>query len=306
MMKKIFAKEIIDYLKSQEIRVEVKGNEEAWIDGCSSLNMLTEKKISWVKYWTEEAAKKLEGKKENIIVGRFLDAAEPKDGNCHILCEEPKMCFFMILNNFFVEESTRKVSETAAVRTTKIGGGCSIGEFSVLGEEVIIGNNVTIGNHVILQGKVTVGNYCVIESGTVIGKSGFGFYQNQAGHLERVPHLGGVIIGDYVEIGANTCIDCGTMDDTIIGDYCKIDNLCNIGHNVRLGQDVTVIQGTEICGSCVIGDGCYLSPGTVIKNQTHIGENCFIGMQTVVIKDVAPDSSVFGVPARPFKRSYVV
>lgn len=305
-MRRIYIKEIIEFLSLKKIKFEIKGNQTMWIDSYSALNSLLDRKISWIKYWTEDSIKKLEGKKGIVIIGRFLDAIEPEEENCFILCEDPKMCFFEILNEFFYEKNDKVISKTSIIHTNNIGKECSIGEFSVLGEEVTLGNNVIVGNHVILQGKVTVGNSCIIDSGTVIGKSGFGFYHDQRGHMKRVPHLGGVTIGDFVEIGANTCIDCGTMDDTIIGNYCKIDNLCHIGHNVHLGHDVIVVTGSAICGSCIIGDGSYISPGVVIKNQTHIGEGSFIGMQTAVIKDMKSESSVFGVPGKPFKREYMV
>ena len=305
-MRRVYIKDIIEFLALQKMEFGVKGNQTMWIDGYSALNSLLDRKISWIKYWTKDGIKKLEGKKATVIIGRFTDAIEPEGENCFILCENPKMCFFEILNEFFYKKRDEGISKTAVIQTNNIGKECSIGEFSVLGEEVTLGNNVKIGNHVTLQGKVTIGNYSVIESGVIIGKPGFGFYHDQEGHMKRVPHLGGVTIGDFVEIGANTCVDSGTMDDTIIGDYCKIDNLCHIGHNVQLGHDVMVVTGSAICGSCIIGDGSYISPGAVIKNQTCVGEKSFIGMQTAVIKNMKSDSSVFGVPGKPFKREYMV
>ncbi len=305
-MRKILVREVVSYLKSEKIEIKAEGNREIWFDSYSSLDSLTDRKITWVKYWAGDTIKKLEGKKETVIIGRFEDAPEPVNGSCHILCEDPKMCYFKVLRHFFMEKKDAVIAETAIIKTMRIGSGCSVGEYSILGNDVVLGNDVTIGSHVILQGKVEVGSHCLIASGTIIGKAGFGYYRNQEGHMEQVPHLGGVTIGDYVEIGANTCIDCGTLDNTVIGSYCKIDNLCHIGHNVRLSQDVMVVAGSVICGSCVIGKGSYISPGAVIKNQTYVGEGSFVGMQTAVIRDMKPQSSVFGVPGKPFKREYTV
>lgn len=305
-MKEITVKDIIEFLKSVKIEFQVKGNNSVCVDNFSSLNSLTNNKVTWVKYWTEDNIKKIEHKKDCVIIGRYEDAVEPEKENCFILCEDPKMCFFEILGRFFIENKKEGIAETAVVRTKKIGQNCSIGDYSVLGEQVSLGDNVKIGNHVTLQGKVTIGDNTVIESGTVIGKAGYGFYHNQAGHMKRVPHLGGVVIGKFVEIGANTCIDCGTMDDTIIGDYSKIDNECNIGHNVNIGKDVMVVAGCAICGSVQIGDGSYIAPNSSIKNQVCVGEKSFVGMQTAVLKELKPESSVFGVPSRPFERTYQI
>lgn len=305
-MNNIFVKDITEFLISQKIEFQLKGNETVWVDDFSSLDSLTDRKVSWVKSWTEDSIKKLEKKKETIIIGCLTDAIEPGEKNCFILCEDPKMCFFEVLNRFFVKKDKSEIAKTAVIHTCNIGKNCSIGEYSVIDDRVVLGDNVKIGNHVILQGKVIIGDNSVIESGTVIGKNGFGFYHDSAGHMKRVPHLGGVIIGKYVEIGTYTCIDCGTMNDTIIGDYSKIDNLCHIAHNVNIGKDVMVIAGCIICGSCKIEDGCYIAPNASVKNQIKIGSNAFVGMQTLVLKDVNDGESVRGVPGETYDRKYKI
>ena len=112
-----------------------------------------------------------------------------------------------------------------------------------------------------------------------------------------VRHFGGVSIGDEVMIGANTCIARGTIDDTSIGNGSKIDTLCHIAHNVTIGKNVTLIAGSIIYGSVTLGDNSYIATG-IVKNQHKIEKNAFVGMGSVVVKDVPDGATVYGVPAR--------
>lgn len=159
-----------------------------------------------------------------------------------------------------------------------------------------------IGNHVQMEGSVTIGDNCVISSEVVIGSTGFGYYRDLNGNNAVVPHIGGVRIGNNVDIGANTCIDRGTIDNTEIGDYTKIDNLCHIGHNVKIGKNVFVIALSMIGGSAVLEDEVYVAPGAKIMNQIHVGNNAFVGMGTVVIKDVEKNDVVVGNPAKVIRK----
>lgn len=168
---------------------------------------------------------------------------------------------------------------------------------------MFIGDNVVIKNNVSIEGKVIIGNNTIIHSGVVIGTDGFGYYQNEEGKNIKVPHYGGVVIGEYVEIGANTCIDRGTLDDTVIGNYVKIDNLCHIGHNCVIEDNSSIVALSMLGGSAEISKNSYIAPGVMIKNQLKIGENSLIGMGAVVTKDVEKNKVVAGVPAKVIREN---
>ena len=112
-----------------------------------------------------------------------------------------------------------------------------------------------------------------------------------------MPHFGSVVIGDNVDIGANTTIERGTIDDTVIENGVKIDDLCQISHNVHIGENTNIITNTSIYGSVNIGKNCYIAT-SIIRNQLKIGDNVTIGMGSVVVKDIQDGSLVFGNPAK--------
>lgn len=136
-----------------------------------------------------------------------------------------------------------------------------------------------------------------IGEGTIIGSSGFGFVKDTDGKWIEMPHVGNVIIGKNVRIGANCCVDRGTIEDTVIGDGTKIDNLVHIAHNCKIGKNVIICAGVTFCGSVTVEDDVWLAPGTVIKEGVTIGKGARTGLGAVVIKDVPPGKLVYGVPA---------
>lgn len=302
----ISVKEIEAYLNELKMEYRVLGSRSVQVDGFKPFDCAEEGKLTWVKNWSGEIKEELNHRRALIVVGKE-DTGELSGDHCYFLCSDPKMCFFEILGKFYPEGNTALgISGQSVVKTDCFGKGISVGEFSCIGENVIIGDNVAIGSHVTISGRVKIGNNVVISDGSVLGKAGYGYYLAMDGHRKKVPHYGGLIIGDYVEIGANTCIDCGTMGDTVIGDYTKIDNLCHIGHNAQIGKDVMIVAGSILCGSCVIGDGAYIAPGAVVKNQVTVGKNAFVGLQTAATRDVGEDISIFGVPGQEFQRKYKI
>ena len=148
-----------------------------------------------------------------------------------------------------------------------------------------------------LYDDVAIGSNCVIKEGAVIGGTGFGFEVDDEGNHFRFPQLGGVIIGNNVEIGANTCIDRGALSSTVIGDFTKIDNQCHIAHNNKIGRNCIITSGTQIAGSNVIGDNIWFGPNSTIKEWCDIESDSFVGIGSVVIRKVKTGARVFGVPA---------
>ena len=138
----------------------------------------------------------------------------------------------------------------------------------------------------VIGGKdITIGAY------SVIGKEGFGF-DPESKFSQRWPHVGNVILGNYVEIGANTCIDRGTLDSTIVGENTKIDNLVHVGHSAKIGKGCVIVAGSVIGGSSVLGDGVFVGMGVRIRDHVTIGDNAFLCMGAIVTKDVPAGAKV--------------
>lgn len=156
----------------------------------------------------------------------------------------------------------------------------------------------------IIKNCVRVGTGARIKDYAVIGSEGFGFEIDEHGHPVRIPHIGGVQIGDDVEIGACTVIARGTIDDTIIGDHVKIDDRCFVAHNVRIGNDSLVIAGAEISGSVHVGKSCWIGPNACIREGLKIGDRSLVGIGAVVVKDVPENVIVAGNPARIMRQRY--
>lgn len=157
-----------------------------------------------------------------------------------------------------------------------------------------------------VEPKIITGKNVYIHPTAVIGSDGFGYERNEKGELEKFPHIGGVVIGDNVDIRAHACIDRGTINDTVIGEGTKINNLAHVGHNVTIGKHCLIGVQSVIAGSAIVGDYVYIAPGALIRNKIKIGDRAFIGLGTVVTKDVPSNTVVVGNPAREineFKKS---
>jgi len=179
----------------------------------------------------------------------------------------------------------------------EIGARCRIGPNAVIGEGVVLGDECTIGANASLSHTI-VGRRVVIYPGARIGQDGFGFAMGPQGHL-KVPQLGRVVIGDGVEVGANTTIDRGAGPDTVIGDGCMIDNLVQIGHNVHLGRGCVIVAQGGISGSTRLGDFVAAGGQAGITGHLKIGSGARIAAQSGVMRDVAPGETVGGSPAVP-------
>lgn len=176
-----------------------------------------------------------------------------------------------------------------------IGPGCFVGKNSVLGARTKLWANVSIYHN------VKIGSDCLIQSGTVVGADGFG-YANERGEWIKIPQLGGVTIGNRVEIGANTCIDRGAIDDTKIADNVIIDNLCQIAHNVEIGYGTAIAGCTTIAGSVRIGKYCIIGGASVFNGHIEICDQVTItGMAMVMRSIMEPGLYSSGIPAQTNK-----
>ena len=199
-------------------------------------------------------------------------------------------------------------------RDVYIGDGAFIGENAVIGDDVricpqvFVGDNVHVGEGTVLHAGVkiyeecVIGNECILHAGCVIGADGFGFMPNEKGSYEKIPQLGNVVIGDNVEIGANTCIDRSTVGSTVIENGVKIDNLVQIAHNCFIGENTVIAANCGIAGSVKIGKNCIFAGQVGVKDHVVIGNQVIAGSQCGIHKNIADKQTVLGSPAMEGKK----
>ncbi|HEY8521778.1 MAG TPA: UDP-3-O-(3-hydroxymyristoyl)glucosamine N-acyltransferase [Gammaproteobacteria bacterium] len=167
----------------------------------------------------------------------------------------------------------------------RLGERVVIGPGSVVGEDVEIGPDTRLVSRVTVYDRVRVGARCLLHAGAVIGADGFGFALDR-GEWVKIPQVGSVVIGDDVEIGANTCIDRGTIDDTRIGNGVKIDNLVQIGHNVQVGDHTIMASMVGIAGSTRIGRRCMIAGGAGVINHLEICDDVVLTVRSLVLRSI--------------------
>lgn len=293
-------KDILDWLDEQGVAYDFIGNSNEKIHGFSSLSNYKLGTLTWIK--KEDGYNEVGRPKE--IAGAVVQRGVKVDFKNAIMTECSKESFFSILHNFWgiSSELGNRGEGTVIVGNTEIDSTVTIGcNCSIVGEIKIAAGTI-IENNVVIQGKVIVGKNCIIHSGTVIGCDGYGYYFEEDGTIGKVEHFGGVEIADQVEIGANVCIDRGTIDNTFIGFNSKIDNLVHIAHNAQIGKNVCIVASATICGSARLMDGSYIAPGGIVKNQITIGNNGFVGLGAVATKNVEDEIIVAGVPAKTIRK----
>ena len=197
-----------------------------------------------------------------------------------------------------------------------IGEGSKVGATCYIGKDVVIGKGVILYPNVTILDETTIGDYTTVWSGTVIrersvigshcifhinvsiGADGFGYRPSDDGRgLVKIPHIGNVIIGNAVEIGANSCVDRGKFSSTILGDGCKIDNLVQIAHNCILGRSCIMAGSSGLAGSVTLGDGVIIGGSASIKDHTTIHSGATVGAGSGVMNDVQAGKTVLGYPA---------
>ena len=205
---------------------------------------------------------------------------------------------------------TAVIDSTAIIGNgTRIGAGCYVGPKVVLAENITIYPNVTIldectigKNTIIWSGAVVrerchIGNDCILHPNCTIGADGFGFRPDPEKGLVKIPQIGNVILGNNVEIGANTCVDRGKFSSTILGDGCKIDNLIQIGHNSKLGRFCIMAGQSGLAGSVTLGNGVLIGGSASITDHVTISDGAIIGGGSGVTKDVPAGKTLLGYPA---------
>ena len=195
-----------------------------------------------------------------------------------------------------------------------IGKDCTIGDCTVIHDNVTIGAGTKIGSHCIIYPGVhifpgmVIGDRVILHAGCIIGDDGFGNAPQPDGSWRKIEHVGNVVIGNDVEIGSNTTVDRAPMESTIIADGARIDNLCQIAHNVVVGKNTVMAAQTGIAGSTKIGEGCILAGQVGVVGHITLADHTTVGAQSGVIGSIRkPGETVFGTPAiqhRTFLKAY--
>ncbi len=263
----------------------------------------------YVKLWKSSAA-------SAAIVSEKITIT-PSEGKALIKVENADLAMAMLLEAFQPEPPVfnEDIHPTAVIdASVTLGKGCKVGANSYIGKNVVLGDEVIIYPNVsvfddsiigdqtviwsgtVIRERSEIGKHCIFHNNVSIGADGFG-YRPSAQGLTKIPHIGNVIIGNYVEVGANSCIDRGKFSATVLGDGCKIDNLVQIGHNSILGKFCIMAGNSGLAGSVTLGDGVVIGGSASIKDHTTIHSGATVGAGSGVIADVAAGKTVVGYPA---------
>ncbi|HEV2804621.1 MAG TPA: UDP-3-O-(3-hydroxymyristoyl)glucosamine N-acyltransferase [Chthoniobacterales bacterium] len=250
-----------------------------------------------------------------ILVPTKLDGCDSR----WIRVDDPYFAFAKIMGRWFSNRPRPKgISAKAIVAdSAKLGENVALGHFAVIGENVVIGSNVTIFQNVSIEADsvigddciiypnvviydgTRIGHRCIIHSGVVIGSDGYGFATHGGKH-HKIPQIGIVRIEDDVEIGAGTTIDRAALGETVIGEGTKIDNLVQIGHNVKVGKHCLLVSQVGIAGSTELGDYVAVAGQSGFSGHLKIGNRVQVAAKSAVLEDVPDDTKVMGSPAVPF------
>lgn len=317
---------------AKKFGLELRGDENAPVCGIAPIADAKPGQLAFYSTEQNSAAFKilpidtLKNTRATVILVQPENADVAPRGATLLITDSPRGNIVKILGEIYREKPRFGIDRNAVVergvffrkrRTVYVGQFATIERGAVIEPDVkiypgaYIGRGVTLGRGTIVQTgahieNATIGAECVINAGAVIGKDGFG-YTRQNGHNVFIPHVGRVVLGDRVSVGANTCIDRGAMTDTRVGDGTKIDNLCQIAHGVVIGCECFLASGVGLAGGVVVGDRALLAGHVGIANGVHIGNDAEVGANSGVFRNVPDGARHMGYPAGPgteFMRHY--
>jgi UDP-3-O-[3-hydroxymyristoyl] glucosamine N-acyltransferase len=257
-----------------------------------------------------------------LVSPELADTPGAPDGGARIVVAKPQEALLMLLPRFHrpavsvpgvhptavLGRGVRYGADVAIGPYAIIGAGARLGDRAVIGPHCVVGDGVEVGPDVHLYPNVTLysgtrlGARVTVHAGARIGSDGFGYVQRDGEHL-KIPHVGRCLIEDDVEIGANTTIDRGSIDDTVVGAGTKIDNLVQIAHNVRIGKVCLIMAQVGIAGSVHVEDGAMLLGQVGVSGHRTIGKGARLAAQAGVFGDIPAGETWSGYPARPHKEA---
>lgn len=293
--------ELIEFLKEKQLligKVEIKKDKE--INRFASLLHPSADALCWSQKMLPAGAIP----NSAVLLCQPEQESNPNLDTVMIHVQDPRRVFGTIAYHFNLRNKKTGISDKAQIsKTAVIGKDVYIGPYTVIEDDCRIGDGTIIDSNVTIYHDVTIGRNCHIWAGAVIGADGHGYFLDDDNLWQHVVHMGNVVIGDNVEIKANSCVDRGVLDDTTIGDNTKIDNLVQVAHNVVIGRNCFIASGSIVAGSSVLEDNCWLSPGAVVRNGVSIAEHNQIGMNAVVYRTIKQTDTVYaGNPAVAVKK----
>ncbi len=302
-----------------KLGARIAGCAESIITGVSGIESATMQQITFA---TEEKSRPLLYKSEAaaVIVNQFVEDLHIPQiivPNVHksLICTlklftppiSPKKGYIdpsaKMGNNVSLGRNITLEAYVVIEENCKIGDNTIIAAGSKIGRNTIIGANCRIDTNVSIYHDCHIGNQVILQAGVVIGSCGFGYYYYDDSH-NLIPHIGTVVIEDFVEIGANTCVDRAKFDATRIGAGTKIDNLVQIGHNSIIGRCCLIAAMTGISGSCKIGDGVVMGGQVGVSDHVTIGNKSMIAAQSGIMKDIPPGKKFLGTPAKEIRKAF--
>ena len=301
---------------AEKVHGRVEGNPEIEISGVAGLEDAREGDISFLanpKYLKRIASTRAAA----VIIGN-KNGNVPSEMN-YLVVENPYYSFLQTVELFHPQKRPfeEDVHPLAFVDPSAVlGAGVYVGPFVYIGAESRVGDNVilearsyvgtgsSIGESTHLMpgatvlDRVQIGSRCLLQSGCVLGSDGFGFVCDSKGRQNKIPQVSGLVIGDDVEIGANTAIDRGTLAPTKIGNGVKFDNLVHVAHNVEIGDNSLIVAQVGISGSTKVGSSVIIAGQAGISGHIKIGSGVMVGAQAGVTKSLPENSKVSGYPAR--------
>nr|CRI42415.1 UDP-3-O-acylglucosamine N-acyltransferase [Chlamydia pneumoniae] len=307
------------------LQVEVQGNIETPISGVEDISQAQPHHIAFLD--NEKYSSFLKNTKAGAIIlsrSQAMQHAHLKK-NFLITNESPSLTFQKCIE-LFIEPVTSGfpgIHPTAVIHPTArieknvtiepyvvisqhahIGSDTYIGAGSVIGAHSVLGANCLIHPKVVIRERVLIGNRVVVQPGAVLGSCGFGYITNAFGHHKPLKHLGYVIVGDDVEIGANTTIDRGRFKNTVIHEGTKIDNQVQVAHHVEIGKHSIIVAQAGIAGSTKIGEHVIIGGQTGITGHISIADHVIMIAQTGVTKSITSPGIYGGAPARPYQETH--
>mgnify|MGYP001571713602 CR=1 FL=1 len=309
--------------KFRDLIVDVVGNADETVAGIGSLHQSQPSDILFIFKAARLSDASTAQAKTIVVPMSCKDKLPISNKKTFLLSPNPEMAMALIMKEFFAPKlmgsCNGSISERAQISSTaKISKNVSIGPFSFIGENVEIGegaqisancvieNNAKIGARtqlypfVFLGANCVIGRDCLIQVHVGIGSQGFGYAHDKTGHTLK-PHIGNVIIGDRVDIGAGTMIDRGTIDDSVFGDGTKIDNLCHFGHNAVFGKNCLITAGFISGGSVNVGDNFVCGGRSVVVGHNTVAANVTVAGLSVVTKNHGQSGQFGGYPLVPMQ-----
>ncbi len=272
------------------------GSPQTFIQNLAPLEHAGPQDLSFLSH-PKYQSQLLQTKAACVIVSPQFEEVASARGAC-IVVDDPYL-YFARLTQFWKKQSAplvlAKIHPSAVVHPEAF-----VADTAVIGPLCVVERGAKVGEHSQLKSRVTLGEYCevgqrcIVHSGVVIGADGFGFAPNQ-GAWEKIEQLGAVKIGNDVEIGANTCIDRGALQDTVIEDGVKLDNLIQIGHNVHIGKHTAMAGCVGVAGSARIGAHCTVGGGAVILGHLSLADGVHISAASVVTRSISKPGSYTGL-----------